>query len=76
MSTRYSSGDASSCGVGACSRWTRSGCARAQAAADRIRAANADAWRLADELSPYVAQACRAAVALPYPVNRYAAPVS
>ncbi len=50
--------------------------ARAQAAADRIRAANADAWRLADELSPYVAQACRAAVALPYPVNRYAAPVS
>jgi 5-methylthioadenosine/S-adenosylhomocysteine deaminase len=50
--------------------------ARAQAAADRIRAANFDAWRLADELSPYVAQACQAAVALPYPVNRYAAPVS
>jgi 5-methylthioadenosine/S-adenosylhomocysteine deaminase len=50
--------------------------ARAQAAADRIRAANADAWRLADELSPYVAQACQAAVAMPYPVNRYAAPVS
>jgi guanine deaminase len=49
--------------------------ARAQAAADRLRATNADAWRLADELSPYVAAACRAAVATPYPINRYAAPV-
>jgi hypothetical protein len=48
--------------------------ARGQAAADRIRAANADAWRLAEALSPFVAEACRGAVATPYPVNRYAAP--
>ena len=47
---------------------------RAQAAADRVRAANADAWRLAEQLSPYLAEACRAAVATPYPINRYAAP--
>jgi guanine deaminase len=50
--------------------------ARAQTAADRIRAVNADAWKLADQLSPHIAQACRAAVAMPYPVNRYAVPLS
>jgi len=49
--------------------------ARAQAAADRVRDANADAWRLADQLSPHIAAACQAAVATPYPINRYAAPI-
>jgi guanine deaminase len=49
--------------------------ARAREAADRARARNADAWQLAARLEPYLAAACRAAVATPYPVNRYAAPV-
>ena len=49
--------------------------ARAQEAADRIRAKNAAAWTLAAELAPYLSTACRAAAAAPYPVNRYAAPV-
>jgi 5-methylthioadenosine/S-adenosylhomocysteine deaminase len=48
--------------------------ARAQAAADRIRAQNAAGWRLAAEMAPYLSAACRAAAAAPYPVNRYAAP--
>src|SRR5262245_3514325 len=48
---------------------------RAQDAADRARARNAGAWQLAARLGPYIAEACRAAVAAPYPVNRYAAPV-
>jgi 5-methylthioadenosine/S-adenosylhomocysteine deaminase len=47
--------------------------AQAQAAADRIRARNADAWTLAEAIAPYLSTACRAAVATPYPVNRYAA---
>jgi guanine deaminase len=45
---------------------------QAQQAADRLRTQNAPAWALAAELRPYVAAACRAAVAAPYPVNRYA----
>jgi 5-methylthioadenosine/S-adenosylhomocysteine deaminase len=49
--------------------------ARAQEAADRLRARNTAAWQLAARLGPYIAAACRAAVATPYPVNRYAAPV-
>lgn len=49
--------------------------ARAQAAAERLRAENAGAWKLAAELAPYLAAACRATAALPYPVNRYAVPV-
>lgn len=49
--------------------------ARAEAAAERVRGANAGGWRLAAELAPYIAQACRAAAAAPYPINRYAAPV-
>jgi guanine deaminase len=35
-------------------------------------------WTLEDllnQLSPYIGAACRAAVATPYPVNRYAVPV-
>jgi guanine deaminase len=48
----------------------------AQDAADRVRTRNPDAWQLAAQLGPYVAAACRAAVATPYPVNRYAAPVA
>ena len=48
--------------------------AQAQEAADRVRSYNQTAWILAEQLSPYVASACRAAVATPYPVQRYAAP--
>jgi len=48
--------------------------ASAQAAADSLRGRNAAAWQLADEIGPYLSQACRAAVATPYPVNRFAAP--
>jgi hypothetical protein len=48
--------------------------AQAQAAADRLRRQHAGAWALAERLTPYVAAACRAAVATPYPINRYAAP--
>jgi guanine deaminase len=48
--------------------------AQAQEAAERIRCQNVKAWALAERLAPYIAQACRAAVAQPYPVNRYAAP--
>jgi hypothetical protein len=47
---------------------------RAQVAADRLADRSGRAWLLAEQLSPYVAAACRAAVALPFPVNRYAAP--
>jgi hypothetical protein len=49
--------------------------ARAQAAADRQRGQSARAWALAEQLAPHVAAACRAAVATPLPINRYAAPV-
>src|ERR671923_1042099 len=48
---------------------------QAQEAADRLRAQNSAAWALAQQLRPYVAAACRAAVAASYPVNRYAAPI-
>jgi hypothetical protein len=48
---------------------------QAQEAADRLRAQNTAAWALAQQLWPYVAAACRAAVAIPYAVNRYAAPI-
>ena len=47
--------------------------ARAQEAAQRLRVDNRAAWDLAAQLAPHVAAACRAAVATPYPVNRYAA---
>jgi guanine deaminase len=46
--------------------------AQAQQAADRLRVHNRAAWELAAQLTPHVAAACRAAVAAPYPVNRYA----
>jgi guanine deaminase len=46
---------------------------QAQEAADRLRARNHEAWALAAELQPYLGAACRAAIAEPYPVNRYAA---
>jgi guanine deaminase len=49
--------------------------ARAQEAADRIRTVNAPAWALAAQLQPYVAAACRAAAATPWPLDRYAGPV-
>jgi len=47
--------------------------ARAQDAADGQRARSAEAWALARRIAPYVAAACRVAVATPFPVNRYAA---
>lgn len=47
--------------------------ARAQEAADRQRARGAAAWALAERLAPYVAAACRGAVAAPLPINRFAA---
>ncbi|MGH9174998.1 MAG: amidohydrolase family protein, partial [Vicinamibacterales bacterium] len=46
--------------------------ARAQQAADRIRASNPEARLLADQIRPYLAAACSAAVAEPFAVNRYA----
>jgi 5-methylthioadenosine/S-adenosylhomocysteine deaminase len=46
---------------------------QAEAAACRVRSQNTAAWALAKHLQPYIASACRAAVATPYPVNRYAA---
>jgi guanine deaminase len=49
---------------------------QAQNAADRLRGQNSSAWALAQQLRPYVAAACRAAIASPYPVNRYAAPMT
>ena len=46
--------------------------ARAQEAADRLRAESARRWEEVRPLTPYVEAASRAVVALPYSVNRYA----
>jgi 5-methylthioadenosine/S-adenosylhomocysteine deaminase len=46
--------------------------ARAQAAADTQRVRSREAWELARRLAPFVATACRAAVATPWPIDRYA----
>jgi 5-methylthioadenosine/S-adenosylhomocysteine deaminase len=46
--------------------------AQAQVAADRIRATGQSHRTLAGQITPYLRQACSAAVAEPYPVNRYA----
>jgi 5-methylthioadenosine/S-adenosylhomocysteine deaminase len=48
--------------------------ARAQDAADRQRGQSKQAWALAGRLAPYVTAACRAAVATPLPIDRYASP--
>jgi 5-methylthioadenosine/S-adenosylhomocysteine deaminase len=48
---------------------------RAQDAADRQRGKSTQAWALAGQLAPYVGAACRAAVATPLTINRYAAPI-
>jgi len=48
--------------------------ARAQEAADRQHRASAESRTLAGRLAPFVAAACRAAVATPLPFDRYAAP--
>jgi 5-methylthioadenosine/S-adenosylhomocysteine deaminase len=48
--------------------------ARAQDAAERQHRASAEARVLAGRLAPFVAAACRAAVATPLPFDRYAAP--
>jgi len=48
--------------------------ARAQEAAERQHRASAEARVLAGRLAPFVAAACRAAVATPLPFDRYAAP--
>src|SRR5215831_14603646 len=47
--------------------------ARAQEAADRQRAQSAQAWAVAERLAPYVAAACRGAVATPLSINRFGA---
>ncbi len=47
--------------------------ARTEQAAERQRAQSAEARALADQLAPYVAAACRAAVATPIGIDRYAA---
>jgi guanine deaminase len=49
--------------------------ARAQEAADRQRERAAEAWALAERLAPYVAAACRGALAAPLPINRFAGPL-
>src|SRR2546423_935837 len=48
--------------------------ARAQEAAERQHRASAESRALAGRLAPFVAAACRAAVATPLPFDRYAAP--
>jgi 5-methylthioadenosine/S-adenosylhomocysteine deaminase len=48
--------------------------ARAQEAADRQHRASGEARAVAGRLAPFVAAACRAAVATPLPFDRYAAP--
>jgi guanine deaminase len=48
--------------------------AQAQTAADRLRTQNQAAWTLAEQLAPSLATACRAAVATPYPVQRWFGP--
>jgi len=47
--------------------------ARAQDAADRQRAQSAQARAVAERLAPYVAAACRGAVATPLSINRFGA---
>ena len=46
--------------------------ARVQEAADRQRERSAQAWLLASRLAPHVAAACRAAVATPLSIDRFA----
>jgi guanine deaminase len=46
--------------------------ARAQEAAERIAHANHTEWALATAITPYLAEACRAAATTPFPVTRYA----
>ncbi len=48
--------------------------ARAQEAVERLQFQKSAAWQLAEQLAPYLAAACRSAVAIPYPIQRYAAP--
>jgi hypothetical protein len=40
---------------------------------ERLCVQHTATWALAERLRPYIASACRAAVATPHPVNRYAA---
>lgn len=49
--------------------------ARGQQAAEAQRQRGARDWAAAEALTPYLSRACRAAVAIPYTVNRYAVPV-
>jgi hypothetical protein len=64
------------------SRWPGADGGRGQAARPRpgrrgrARGRNGAGFALAASLAPYLADACRAAAAAPYPVNRYAAPVA
>jgi 5-methylthioadenosine/S-adenosylhomocysteine deaminase len=47
--------------------------ARVQAAAETQKSRSREAWELARRIAPFVGAACRAAVATPWPINRYAA---
>jgi guanine deaminase len=47
---------------------------QAQAAADRLRGANSEAWRLAAEIAPHLSRTCHALAMAPFPVDRYAPP--
>ena len=46
--------------------------ARASAAAERLAHGNRTAFELARRPSPFIGAACRATVAEPYPIDRYA----
>ncbi len=48
--------------------------AQAQEAAERSRARNVAGLKMAEQLTPYIAAACRASVTSAYAVNRYAGP--
>ncbi len=49
--------------------------ARAQERADALRGQNTATWNFAETLAPHLAKAAQQAVALPFPVNRYAVPI-
>ena len=49
-------------------------CHRAQAAAERVRGSNVEAFALSERLLPFVRAACRTCAATAFPINRYATP--
>jgi hypothetical protein len=49
---------------------------RAAEVAEVQRSRNGEAWTLAERLLPHVGVACRAAAARPFPIDRFAGPVT